>query len=136
MIELSRRLLRLLLLRPAKVEDGAEHAGQHGDQVQVPVRSEDFFGFQHPQERTLQKNVRLQNEPETLETYLLDALDAEEKVELEQGEGDGDLCVDAGLGGQVIEALGQVHVARHPKPLFVHVAEVEHGLGVVLLIGR
>ena len=45
------------------------------------------------------------------------------------------LGVCAGLCGHVVEPLGQVDVLPHAVSQLVHVAEVEHGLRVVLLVG-
>ena len=63
---------------------------------------------------------------------LLEAAPAEDEAQLGEGEGDGYLGVGAGLGRQVVEPLGQVDVLAHAVAQLVHVAEVEHGLRVVL----
>ena len=117
-------LLRPLLLAslgqsgPSHQHEQYQQPQQHGEQVQVPVRLE-----RGPQLRVDDHLV------------LLEASPAEDEAQLGEGQGDGDLGVGAGLGRHVVEPLRQVDVLPHAVAQLVHVAQVEHGLRVVLLVG-
>uniref|UniRef100_A0A182V890 Uncharacterized protein n=1 Tax=Anopheles merus TaxID=30066 RepID=A0A182V890_ANOME len=59
----------------------------------------------------------------------------EEQLQLDEGQRYRDLRVDARVRGQIVAPLRQMNVLLHTEPLLVHVAEIEHRLRVVLLLG-
>ena len=65
---------------------------------------------------------------------ILHVFDSEDKSQLCQSQSYGNLGVYRGLCSHVVEPLSEVNISLHAQSQLVHVAQVEHGLGVVLLL--
>ena len=74
-------------------------------------------------------------QPPTYQNFqLLQVLHSKNDCKFGKSESHGHFGVHTSLSCHVVEPLSQVDVSLHPKAELVHIAEVEHGLCIVLLL--
>lgn len=105
-------------LRPAEVNNEAEHSGEESNEVEVPVLSKHLA----PLDEVIE------------EAEFLQVIQTEEEEKLHQGESDGNSGVRTRFCCEVVAPFGQVTILSEAQTSFVHVTQVEHCLGILLLL--